>query len=80
MEKTNHILLITQKEQNTYLCCICGKTLGSMDTLKRHLKCHDETYNCPICKYMSLRRDAVKDILQDTDTHHKQIIIDAGLQ
>ena len=52
-------ILITQKEDNVYLCHICGKTLGSMDTLKRHLKCH-ETYNCPTCKYPSLRRDAVK--------------------
>ena len=53
-------ILITQKEENMYLCHICGETLGSMDTLKRHLKCHDKTYNCPICKYTSPRRDTVK--------------------
>ena len=57
---TNHMLL-TQKEYNTYLCHICGKTLGSMDTLKRHLDCHaDETYKCPRFKYASPGMDAVR--------------------
>ena len=31
-----------------------------MDTLERHLKYHNEMYNCPTYKYTSLRRDAVK--------------------
>ena len=31
-----------------------------MDMLKRHLKGHNETYNCPTCKYTSPRWDAVK--------------------
>ena len=57
---TNH-LLITWKEYNTYLCHMCGKTLGSMDTPKRHLNCHtDETYKCPMCKYTSPRMDAIR--------------------
>ena len=56
---TNH-MLITQKEYN-FLCHICGKTFGSMDMLKRHLNCHtDETYKCPMCKYMSPRMDAIR--------------------
>ena len=53
-------ILITQKEDTELLCHICGKIFGHMDMLKRHLKGHDETYNCPKCKYTSLRKDAVK--------------------
>ena len=57
---TNH-MLITQEEYNTYLCHICGKTLGSMDTLKRHLNSHTEdTYKCPMCTYHSPRMDAIR--------------------
>ena len=57
---TNH-RIISQNEYNTYLFHICGKTLGSMDTLKRHLDSHtDETYKCPMCTYNSPRKDAIR--------------------
>ena len=50
-----------QNEYNTYLYHICGKTLGSMDMLKRHLNSHtDGTYKYPKCTYNSLRMDAVR--------------------
>ena len=60
--------IIAQNEYNTYLCHICGKTLGSMDTLKRHLNSHTEdTYKCPMCTYHSLRRDTIRRHL--TESH-----------
>ena len=32
-----------------------------METLKTHLEGHkNNTYNCPKCKYTSLRKDAIK--------------------
>ena len=63
---TDH-MLIAQKKYNTYLCHICGKTLGSMDTLKIHLNCHtDETYKCPMCKYTSPRMDVIR---RDSSRH-----------
>ena len=53
--------LITQKEYITYLYHICGKTLGSMDTLKRHLNYHtNETYKYLMFKYTSPRMDAIR--------------------
>ena len=59
-QTTNH-RIISQNEYNTYLCHICEKTVGSMDTLKRHLNSHtDETYKCPMCTYNSPRMDAIR--------------------
>ena len=57
---TNHRIM-TQNEYNAYLWHICGKTLGSMDTLKWHLNSHtEETYKCPMCTYHSPRMDAIR--------------------
>ena len=67
-------ILITQRvDKPGLLCYICWNTFSDMDMLKRHLKGHDETYNCPICKYASPRKGAVK-----TLKHTKEMI--AGLQ
>ena len=46
--------------QDKLLCHICGKMFSYMETIKRHLESHKNTYNCPKCKFTSLRKDAIK--------------------
>ena len=64
---TNHRTM-TKNECNAYLCHICGKILGLMDTLKRHLNSHtEETNKCPMCTYHTPRMDAIKTSIKTQD-------------
>ena len=45
--------------------------LGSMDTLKRHLKSHEDTYKCPMCIYNSPRMDVIRRHLAKHKTDRK---------
>ena len=41
-----------------------------MENLKRHLKNHTNSYNCPECKYSSPRKDTLK---RHSKTHRRQV-------
>ena len=42
-----------------------------MENLNRHLKNHTNIYNCPECKYSSLRKDTLK---RHSKTHKRQVL------
>ena len=46
-------------------------TYNNMESLKRHLKSHNNKYNCPECKYSSPRRDTLN---RHTKTHQRQLL------
>ena len=53
------------------LCHICGYMYNNMERLKRHLKNHNNSYNCPECKYSSLRKDTLN---RHTKTNKRQLL------
>ena len=52
------------------LCERCGHMYNKMDSLKRHLKSHNNKYHCLECNYNSLRKDTLK---THTKTHQRQL-------
>ena len=53
------------------LCHICGYMYNNMESLKRHFKNHNNSYNCPECKYSSPRKDTLN---RHTKTHKRQLL------
>ena len=49
-------------QMDNLLCHICRNMYNNMENLKRHLKNHTNSYNCPECKYSSLRKETPKHI------------------
>ena len=53
------------------LCDRCGNLCNNMEALKRHLKSHNNSYNCSECKYSSPRKDTLN---RHTKTHQRQLL------